>query len=302
MVCDICGGSGGVSHTFREMMFGTRDEFPYWECSTCGCLRIVKGPERLSDYYPDDYYSFNAELSPMDKLLYRAYFKAPRLGQYMRRVVKDLFFADQKFQSVVDAKPGRRSRILDVGCGAGKMVVVLRGIGYNAHGVDPFLKQPSPYLHQSSLDDMEGGWDLIMFHHALEHMEDHVKVLRTALGKLNPGGACLVRIPIAGWAWKHYGRDWVQLDAPRHLVIHTPESFQKAARQAGFGTPKVTFDSSVFQFFGSELYQRDIPLSEMERQWPLVPKADKNRYIAHAIELNQQQTGDQASFLMRAAN
>ena len=29
-----------MSFTVREMMFGFRDEFEYFECATCGCLRL----------------------------------------------------------------------------------------------------------------------------------------------------------------------------------------------------------------------------------------------------------------------
>jgi len=41
MNCAICGENSGIEHTLREMMFGTRDEFAYWECSACGCIQIA---------------------------------------------------------------------------------------------------------------------------------------------------------------------------------------------------------------------------------------------------------------------
>ncbi len=41
--CRICANSESlVPHRFREMMFGTRDEFDYVECPACGCLQAVE--------------------------------------------------------------------------------------------------------------------------------------------------------------------------------------------------------------------------------------------------------------------
>src|SRR6185437_9012453 len=102
----------------------------------------------------------------------------------------------------------------------------------------------------------------IMFHHSFEHIEDQIGTLAEVKSKLSPNGLCLIRIPVAQWAWRHYGVNWVQLDAPRHFVIHTHESMIMAAEQAGLNIVNVEYDSTAFQFWGSELYRKDIPLTE----------------------------------------
>lgn len=302
MTCIICSATSGTGHVFREMMFGTRDQFEYWECSACGCLQLVNTPEQLGNYYPDGYYSFEMDLKPIDQFLYRVYFKAPQLANLIRRVRRNVYFADQKFQAVVEAKLKPGARVLDVGCGAGQLVTILRGLGFDAHGIDAFAKVETPFIRRSTLESEPGGWDLIMFHHSLEHMSDNVGVLRDAQEKLNPAGTCLVRIPLAAWAWKRYGKNWVQLDAPRHVTIHTPGSFRLAAEKAGFQVSKVIFDSTVFQFFGSEMYEKDIPLSKKEPERLGWTKEQSRVFSAQAEELNRQQMGDQASFYLSAAN
>jgi SAM-dependent methyltransferase len=275
------------------MMFGTRDEFTYWECSVCGCLQIARIPERLGDYYPDDYYSFSLHLNALELWLYRAYFKAPQLASLFRRA--------RAFQSVIEAKPKCGARILDVGCGSGKLVSVLRNIGFDAYGTDPFAKAETHYVRRGSLEDAEDNWDLIMFHHSLEHMPNQVAVLRSARQKLARDGTCLVRIPVAAWAWQHYKRNWVQLDAPRHLIIHTLDSFSRASELAGFHTGQITFDSTAFQFYGSELYARDMPQKDKDSKSAQFSKATMRSFKARAIDLNRQQLGDQASFYLRPA-
>jgi len=293
MNCAVCDGESGTEHIFREMNLGTRDEFVYWECSACGCLQIVSIPANLSDYYPDDYYSFSMHATTFETWLYRAYFRAPRLGQLIRR-------AGVTFQSVIDAKPKRGAQILDVGCGAGKMVNILRSMDFDAHGIDPFAKAETPHVRRAHLNEAADGWDLIMFHHSLEHMTDNLGVLRCARQKLAPGGTCLVRIPVANWAWHHYGKNWVQLDAPRHLVIHTPKSFLRVSELAGFQASRVTFDSMASQFYGSELYARDIPLKEKHSATAKLTKAMMRRFSARAADLNRKKLGDQASFFLEA--
>jgi hypothetical protein len=51
----------------------------------------------------------------------------------------------------------------------------------------------------------------------------------------------------------------VQLDAPRHLFLHTRKSFGLLAARAGLQIEKWFCDSTSFQFWGSELYQRKLP-------------------------------------------
>ena len=295
MNCVICGGTNGTKHVFREMKYGTRDKFDYWECLDCGCLQIEGIPDNMGTYYRDDYYASSRRFGALEPWLYRAYHKAPRLIRSIRP-------APEAFQSVIDAKPKPGARILDVGCGGGKLVHVLRSIGFDAHGIDPYIRAETEYVRRAYLHEtMAGGWDLIMFHHSLEHMTDHIDVLRTAKEKLAPGGTCLVRIPIANWAWRNYKENWVQLDAPRHFIIHTPQSFRLAFEAAGFQTSHIMFDSGPFQFYASELYERDIPLTQELPEKARLGSAALRRLRMRSSELNRQQLGDQAAFFLKTA-
>ena len=41
------------------MMFGLREEFGYFQCSSCNCLQIDEFPKDISKYYStENYYSF----------------------------------------------------------------------------------------------------------------------------------------------------------------------------------------------------------------------------------------------------
>jgi len=296
MNCVICGGTNGTEHVFREMKYGTRDKFDYWECLVCGCLQIVEIPDNMGAYYPDDFYASSLRFGALEPWLYRAYHKAPSLVRLIRP-------APEAFQSIIEAKPKPGARILDVGCGGGKLVNILRSLGYDAHGIDPFVKAETAYVRRAYLQETTAkDWDLIMFHHSLEHMSHHVDVLRLAREKLAPEGTCLVRIPVANWAWRNYKENWVQLDAPRHFIIHTPQSFRLTFEAAGFRASDIMFDSAPFQFYASELYERDIPLTQVRPQLARLSSAAMRQMRTRSSELNRQQLGDQAAFFLKADN
>jgi SAM-dependent methyltransferase len=293
MSCIVCGGNASREHIFREMMFGLRKEFGYSECLYCGCLQISTVPDNMSEYYPQGYYSFSTHASALQILHYRAHFMAPRFMRQLRRCSPDR-------ASVIAAQPKPDARILDVGSGSGQLVEILRAVGFDAHGIDPFLDSDLPYVRRSSLEEVEGGWDLIMFHHSLEHMRNHIEVLRIARSKLALGGTCLVRIPIANWAWKHYGGNWVQLDPPRHLVIHTLTSFRMTVEAAGFQITRIIFDSQDLQFRGSELYRRNVALAD-ERARNYFSSREIRHFRDRADKLNEKDLGDQAAFFLTAS-
>jgi hypothetical protein len=95
----------------------------------------------------------------------------------------------------------------------------------------------------------------------------------------------------------------VQLDAPRHLFIHSVKSMETLAAQAGLRVAEVAWDSTEFQFWGSEQYLRDIPL-RADASYATRPEKSifSARQIADfrtkAAELNALGRGDQAAFFL----
>lgn len=313
MQCRICSNSeNNKTHEAREMMLGMRDTHTYFECGSCGCLQIAKVPENIQDYYPgDDYYSYD-EIKPetgLKKVMITARDRYAATGHGFIGKLLQMRKPHDKLPRLQKANVTMQSKILDVGCGAGHLLHSLKECGFeNVLGADPFNAKKIEYdnglvIEQKSIHEVsEGNWDFIMMNHSFEHVMDQHEVIARIEELLKPGGVCMIRVPtVSSWAWDHYGVDWVQLDAPRHLFLHSQKSMQSLADQSGLELKETVYDSFAFQYWGSEQYLKDIPLNN-ERSYAVNP--DKSIFSEHKISeyairskaLNAEQQGDQAAF------
>ncbi|NUM77379.1 class I SAM-dependent methyltransferase [candidate division KSB1 bacterium] len=320
MTCKVCGQAGQhQTHQVREMMFGYREWFTYLECSNCGCLQIAEIPADLSKYYPASYYSFTR--LPVAKDHGRAYRLMKKIRDcYAIRgrglLGKWLYqkFPNEPLRSLAGVKDLKKdARILDVGCGSGALLWDLRNLGFgNTLGVDPFLERDFEFANglrilKRPFFEVDGTWDLIMFHHVLEHLADPVETLRHTARLLSAHGTCLIRTPtVSSYAWEHYGTNWVQLDAPRHLFVHSIKSIEILASRVELEIENISYDSNAFQFWGSEQILRDIPLTS-EQSYAVNPSASifeaaqMKVFKKEAKDLNLSKRGDMAAFYLRKA-
>lgn len=308
--CRICASAGPLREFFlSESMFETWESFRYLECSACGCVQIADVPADLGRHYPAGYYS----LATTRHSGLRKWLKASVLSYLggKRSTLGGILYAlhvrpdDAPWMEAAGLTT--RSRILDVGCGYGGRLIDLSHAGYpHLLGVDLFLNEDLVLesgltIRKADLADIDGMFDLIMFHHSLEHVPDPGTTILNASRLLAPGGMILVRVPVMGkWAWRHYGTDWVQLDPPRHLYTFSEKGMEILAASAGLEVGKALYDSTAFQFEGSERIlrlraQRGDGANLASRSSGMTAARMKQR----AQELNRARDGDQACFFLR---
>ncbi|MFT4153061.1 class I SAM-dependent methyltransferase [Parafilimonas sp.] len=285
------------------------------ECSNCKCIQLMQIPESFSKYYPDNYYSYNG--NPENKTIQKSFFKtfkrnlkAKLLDNYLEgenligRLMKTKF---NGYYPWIKAKTFKStSKILDIGCGSGELLLRMYNDGFrNLTGADPFIARPITYecginIYKKQLEELSGNYDIIMLHHAFEHLAEPLKVLQSIHNLLAAEGLLIIRIPVADcFAWRRYGTNWVQLDAPRHIFLHTPKSIEILSRQSGFEIEDIIYDSYYLQFAGSEKYLRDIALTDKTE---LFTSDEINDFNKKSIELNALRDGDQACFYLRKMN
>ena len=270
----------------------------------------------MSRYYPPNYYSFGQisyKHHPLkiffkkELIKYRVFKQNSLLGRILSLKYRE---PEDFYPWFEKTKLNFNSAILDVGCGSGLLLLKLRKSGFtNVSGIDPFIEKEINYeggvtVYKKSLSEVAGQYDLIIFNHALEHMPNQKEALQLAYSLLKRGGCILVRVPVAGtYAWKTYGVNWVQLDAPRHLFIHTVASMKLLATQVGFSRVDTVFDSWDLQFWGSEQYLKDIPLRDKRSYGELYDeslftKKQIQDFRDRAKALNKQNDGDAAAFFL----
>ncbi|MGV0742798.1 class I SAM-dependent methyltransferase [Mycolicibacterium sp. XJ870] len=318
--CRLCESTGPhQTIEVREMMFGIREPFEYFGCAECDTLQIVNAleGEELMRHYPENYYSYNASAQPklyrwlitqMDKFklgcgsrIFGGLMTTPLPEGIMR-----VLLGGDVIRMLAQLQLARDARILDVGCGGGALLDRLASVGFtNLSGADPFITADGETprgvpLMKRDLSDVSGAFDLIMFNHSLEHVPDPVGMLKVACAKLADGGICLARVPTtSSEAWTVYGADWVQIDAPRHVVIPSRQGMALAAEKAELQVEKTFDDSNLGQFMGSEAYRRDVAVTDPKILRLFGPK-QLWKWEKRALRLNQQGRGDQAGFVLRA--
>lgn len=146
----------------------------------------------------------------------------------------------------------RDTVLIDVGCGAGSFLDLVKGFCKTTIGVEPtpslreaIVKKGHiafPYCHEVA-DIWEGQVDVAVSFSVIEHLKDPLVLLREIRRLLKPGGRLLLSTPNR--------RDWLLELLPDdyarffYRTVHTwyfdAEALSKLARLAGFVEPSVSY-------------------------------------------------------------
>lgn len=180
------------------------------------------------------------------------------LGPIVARLLpKRRWFADRLVRHL--NCPRGSGRLLDVGCGDGTFLVEMRGAGWEVQGLEPdpdaaaLARKAGVPVVETPLEEAgfeAESFEAVTMSHVIEHMHDPVDALRTCRHILRPGGTLWVATPnLESRGHALFGRDWIGLDPPRHLVLFTRASLANALEQAGFAPPSFKVDYSAERVF-----------------------------------------------------
>jgi SAM-dependent methyltransferase len=137
--------------------------------------------------------------------------------------------------------------LLDVGCGYGGFVSLMRDRGWDAEGVDPSpvtvhaaLAKGVP-VRLGTLNEFSrsgAAYRAITMFYVLEHLFDPMSALRKVFALLEPGGVLLVRVPDTTPIVRllsPFGLGDRLYDPPFHLFDFPPRVFTRMLAEAGFG-------------------------------------------------------------------
>lgn len=275
LTCRVCGVHGkNKTYTVKEMMYGTKKEFDYFVCENCKCMQIKDVPEDLGEYYQNDsYYSFD----------------------------------ERNYQEFDGDAEHTEVKILDVGCGTGKYLLEMAEQGYgNLYGCDPFIEEDirygdRVYIRKCEISEMDGEYDVIRFGDSFEHVTNPLETLQQVKRLLKKEGFCWINLPVfPNAAFDTFGTNWYQIDAPRHIFLHSKESLRLLCEKSGLKVEKTEFNSNVFQFICSYFYEMGMSLKTFEKDfWDSIKEIDMETFELFedaTKKANEKEYGDHAVF------
>ena len=243
MNCPVCLAS---DTTFfgrgTDFLFETTDEdFTLHSCRDCRCLFLdpMPGTDRIASFYPEQYW-WEDESSP--GLL-------PKLEGLYRRLA--LIDHVRFIAAAARATPsGSGARILDVGCGPGTVLSLLRKKGFQVAGVDFSARAAEIARKEHGIEVAVGpleklsfpaeGFDVVVLLHTLEHVPNPREVLGEVIRVLKPQGRVVVQVPnIDSVQFQFFGARWYGLDVPRHLIDYSRSSLLRLLSRSGFDVKRV---------------------------------------------------------------
>lgn len=216
----------------------SRDSFLAMRCRTCGLVYLNPRPActELDRIYPASYHAF--QFSPENFGLVhriRCRLEARRLLSYGKHL-------------------GDVARILDVGCGDGFHLRLLKQYGrqgWKLEGVDTSeraaeaARDAGLKVHLGTVESADlpaDSYDLVLLIATIEHVADPPAVLRAAARLLRPGGrAVIVTDNTATLDFRLFGgRHWGGYHFPRHWNLFDRRSLRLLAEQAGLEMLQLT--------------------------------------------------------------
>lgn len=233
-LCPACGSAEmrTLFHGTDRLFQTTTNHFEVVECGECRLMRLFPQPtaSELSTYYPQNYW-----FAPGDDSISRAedYYRRLVLGDHVR------------FVEAAIAATKAPGPLLDVGCGGGLFLRLLRERGHRVLGLDFSLEAahtawkinrvPAVCGTLSKPPLPAGGFSVITMFHVLEHLYDPVGYVEEAHTLLAADGRLVVQVPnAASWQFLLFGQNWNGIDVPRHLVNFKEKDIVALLEACGF--------------------------------------------------------------------
>lgn len=269
MNCPVClsAKTSSAGLTGSDVLFETTSKtFSLSRCSACGCLFIdpLPGGMELAGFYPTQYW-WKASSGALKALE----------GAYRKMALRDhvAFIASA-------ANGGSAPHLLDVGCGSGTLLGLLKQRGFQVRGFDSSAEAAGIAKSESDVDVVvgsrlqdagfaDGSFDLVTLFHVMEHVTDPRSVLAEVRRLLRPAGRLVLQVPnIESWQFRLFGVRWYGLDVPRHVINYSNQAMQRLLSESGFKVRRTRHFNlrDNAPAFASSLFPSLDPVSRSVRQ------------------------------------
>jgi SAM-dependent methyltransferase len=146
-------------------------------------------------------------------------------------------------------RPPKKAKILEVGCGTGHNLAMLKSFGsLEASELDRCAravanKRLPGKVRNAELPDLSmfkrNGYDLIALLDVLEHVPDDLASLRAIHMRLKPGGALLLTVPANPWMWSAHDA------AHHHFRRYTRKQLEELFLRSGLEVQLLSYFNTL---------------------------------------------------------
>lgn len=248
--CDVCSGdrsdvfASGTDYEYQT----TLEPFSFVRCRGCDHVYLNPRPaeSELGRIYPPTYFSYVQRENRAQASGAIADMRERYHAEQLRKAFGDLI------------RPGTPLRVLDVGCGDGRFLDMMRkafGDHVETHGLDFDPKAVAVAAaagHRTQVATIEEAdypdsyFDVIYISHVIEHLASPRAFLETSHRLLRDGGIVHVETPNVDCLEARLARRtyWGGYHFPRHWHLFTPETMERLGRECGFEVGPSTFATS----------------------------------------------------------
>jgi len=207
-------------------------------CRECGLLFANPLPtaEQLAAYYANDGTWADSRAERMAKIE-KAYLRAerkkdkPQTEKPKKAGEPELLLKALSPYLTPIARPG--ARVLDYGCGDGKLLNRFQEQGWDTCGIEPSTDVPFLRHQRVFAAPQDASFDLVVLHHVLEHIPAGLDVLREVAGAVREGGALFISVPNLDTLPVH-GDITYCIDGWKHLASYSARCLAGLLARAGF--------------------------------------------------------------------
>jgi 2-polyprenyl-3-methyl-5-hydroxy-6-metoxy-1,4-benzoquinol methylase len=274
LVCPVCGSSDRnvIYRDLRDRWFGVPGSWTLQRCTNCTLVYLNPRPTptSLAQMY-ERYYTHSDSISTSTPQAHLRVGGKKSQKSVLKRLYRLALSPLEKkrlelYRNLTHLPPGR---LLDVGCGDGRFLAYMRGLGWTVFGVEPDPRSAQTTIeslgipvHIGTLKDArypDETFDAVTLNHVIEHVIEPVDLLGECWRVLKTGGVLKVVTPnVMGLGYRLFGCNWRELDPPRHLYLFSPITLDQVFRKAGLSEASLstTWVSADVIGYGSLQIQR----------------------------------------------
>jgi len=217
------------------------DTFDMVACENCGLIRTKQLPRELSRWY-EEHYSKAQRIFQHSEHAVKAsstYQLLDRLG--ITTMVRKFNLNHHRF---IASQIPATGRVLEIGCGTGEILRLLKERGAKVFGVEPHPDSAQIARRYGiqvlcdkaeSLENLGDVFDTILLSFVLEHIQDPLKALKLARQVLTRTGKLFVFTHNFNCLSRYiFGQSWSGWHLPYHTYLFTEDTLQRMVTSAGF--------------------------------------------------------------------